>query len=73
MDGICVDSGQGTPEPLSKCMQDLDLLSPFFNCDSCDLHDIQSILRYPIQLCIGTGGLVNDDAIQLLHTMYALH
>ena len=31
------------------------------------------MLRYPIQLCIGTGGLDNDDAIQLLHTMYAFY
>ena len=50
VDGICVDSGQGTSESLSKCMKELDLLSPFFNCDSCGLHDIQSVLRYPIQL-----------------------
>ena len=63
VDGICVDSGQGTPESLSKCMKELDLRSPFFNCDNCSLHDIQNVLRYPIQLCIGTVGLKNDDEI----------
>ena len=63
IDGICVDSGQGTPESLSKCMRKLNLLSPYFNVDSCGLHDIQSVLGYPIQLCMGTRGLDTDDEI----------
>ena len=48
VDGICVDSNQGKPESLSQCMRDLNLLSPFFDSDSCGLHDIQSVLGYPI-------------------------
>ena len=73
LDSIYVGSGQGTPESLSKCLQRLNLLSQFFCADSCGLHNIQSVLRLPILLCIGSGGLNNDDAIQLLHTMYVFH
>ena len=73
VDDICVDSGQGAPESLSKYTKELHLLSPFFNCHSCGLHNIQSVLHYLTQLCIGTGGLENDDAIQLLHTMYVFY
>ena len=40
---------------------------------SCGLHDIQSVLRLPILSCIGSGGLDNDDAIQLLNTTYSCH
>ena len=57
LDGICVDSGQGTTESLSKCLQRLNLLSQFFRADSCRLHDIQSVLQLPILSCIGSGGL----------------
>ena len=74
LDGICVNSIQRTPESLRKCLRGLNLLSHFFCTDSCGLQDIhQSAVRLPILSCIGSGGLHNDDAIQLLHTMYVIH
>ena len=73
VDGICVDSGQGTPESLSKEMHKLGLLTAFFCCDSCGLHDVQSVFRYAILICIGAGGLDSDDAIQLLHTLFSFY
>ena len=71
LNGICVDSGQGTPESSNKYLSDLNLLSQHFTADSCGLHDIQSVLCLPILSCIGSGGLDSDDAIQALHSMYA--
>ena len=73
LDGITVDSGQGIPESLGKAMEHLDLTSNCFCVDSSGLNDLQSVLRYPILNCIRSGGLDSDDAIQLLHTMYALY
>ena len=32
LDGICVDSGQGTPKSFSKCLQRLNLLSQKYSC-----------------------------------------
>ena len=69
LDGLCVDSGQGTLESLNKCLGNLNLLSQFFRADSCGLHDIQNVLRLPILSCIDSVGLDSDDEIQLLHTM----
>ena len=75
LDGIAGDSGQqGTPELLGKCMQKLDMTSNCLSIDSCGLHglhDLQSVLRYPILNCIKANGLDSSDAIQLLHLMYA--
>ena len=48
MDGICLDSGQGTPESLGVEMGKLNLLTPFFTADSCGLCDLQSVFRYPV-------------------------
>ena len=70
LNGICVDSGQGIPESLSKCLSNLNLLSQYFSAASCGLHDIQSVLCLPI---FGSGGLDSDDAIQAFHTMYAFY
>ena len=71
--GICVDSGAGTPESLEKAMGNLKLLRSTFCCDSCGLHDIQSVFRYSILICIGAGGLDSDDALQLLHTLFSFY
>ena len=73
LDGITVDSGQGTPESLGKCMQQLGLTSNCFCVDSCGLHDLQSVLRYSILNFIGAGGLDGDNAVQRLHTMYSFY
>ena len=70
-DGICLDSGQGTPESLGAELKKLNLVTPFFASDSCGLHDLQSVFRYPVLQCIGSGGLETDNAIQLLHTTFS--
>jgi len=73
IDGLCVDSGCGTPESLGAELQKLDLTSSFFTPDSCGLHDIQSVFRYSVLNCIGGGSLDQDNAIQLLHTMFSFY
>ena len=75
VNGLCSDSGQGTPESFGQEMKKENLLLPFFNAYSCGLHDIQSTFRYPILLCIGSGGLDNNDAIQKLqkHSVSTKH
>jgi hypothetical protein len=41
--------------------------------DSCGLHDLQSAFRPALQHFVGVGGLESCNAIQLLHTMFALY
>ena len=73
LDGICVDSGQGKPESLSKYLGNLNLLSKFLCADSFSLCNIWSVLCLPMLSCIDSGGLDYCDEIQLLHTMYVFY
>jgi hypothetical protein len=41
--------------------------------NSCGLHDLQSAFRPALQHFVGVGGLESRNAIQLLHTMFALY
>jgi hypothetical protein len=71
--GCCGDSGAGTPESYAKLLDTLGIWHQHAAADSCGLHDLQSAFRPALQYYVGVGGLDLQNAIQLLHTMFALY
>jgi hypothetical protein len=71
--GCCGDSGAGTPKPYAKSLGTLGIWHQHAAADSCGLHDLQSSFRPALQYYVGVGGLDLRNAIQLLHTLFALY
>jgi hypothetical protein len=71
--GTTGDSGAGTPESLGRACQEVGIATNSSSDHSCGLHDITSVFRPTVQKVIGEGGLDRENAIQMLHTLYALH
>jgi hypothetical protein len=71
--GCCGDSGAGTPKLYAKPLDTLGIWHQHAAADLCGLHDLQSAFRPALQYYVGVGGLDLRNAIQLLHTMFALY
>jgi hypothetical protein len=68
-----VDAVAGTPESYANLLAALGIWHPHGAADSCGLHNLQSAFRPALQHFVGVGGLESRNAIQLLHTMFALY
>ncbi len=71
--GCCGDSGTGTPKSYANSLDALGIWHQHAAADSCRLHDLQSAFQPVLQHFVGVGGLESRNAIQLLHTMFALY
>jgi hypothetical protein len=71
--GCCGDPGAGTPESYANSLDALGIWHQHAAADSCGLHDLQSAFLPAHQHFVGIGGLDSRNAIQLLHTMFALY
>jgi hypothetical protein len=61
------DSGAGTPESLARSLITIGRMNPEGDGDSCEHHDLQSILRLPTEHFIGLGAVDNRNGVQCVH------
>jgi hypothetical protein len=71
--GCCGNSGAGTPKLYAKLLDILGIWHQQAATDLCRLHDLQSAFWPALQCYVGIGSLHLWNAIQLLHTMFALY
>ncbi len=73
LNGSTSDSGAGTPESYANACAKIGIWHDMGMSGSCGLHDLQSVFRLAMQQFVGEGGLDARNAIQLLHTVFALY
>jgi hypothetical protein len=70
LDGLVVDSGAGTPEPLKRGLVDVDRMTAEGFDNLRGLHECQSVFRLAMQHHIGDGGLGKRNAVQCNHAVF---
>jgi len=64
--------GGGNRHPLYREMDGKGMTLIDYLIETCGLHNLQSLIRLPIQKLIGTGGVDKQNAVQALHSVYDL-